>query len=200
MAEIDDVLQRRPQQIPLTIVPWLRHRFPHADDPPRIAQIAENRNPKSPGSRPRPVAPCKFDSFRRSLRGSRQRVSHLHGRLSRPCLFVQKGYSPSPIEPDRDSRLVEFSTEIPSVRCSHGQNRARRLSPRWLCSRSRHILGHWRGAESHSFQVLYCRSRSANRSAVLSGTRFSSRSADGETALRRRWKRDYDGSPLSCCA
>jgi murein L,D-transpeptidase YcbB/YkuD len=28
MAEIDDILQRRPQQILLTIVPWLRHRVP----------------------------------------------------------------------------------------------------------------------------------------------------------------------------
>jgi hypothetical protein len=28
MAEVDDVLQRRPQQILLTIVPWLRHRVP----------------------------------------------------------------------------------------------------------------------------------------------------------------------------
>jgi len=28
MAEVDDLLQRRPQQILLTIVPWLCHRVP----------------------------------------------------------------------------------------------------------------------------------------------------------------------------
>src|SRR6266550_9089177 len=36
MTEVDDRFQRRPQQIPLTIVPWLRHRVPHADDPPPL--------------------------------------------------------------------------------------------------------------------------------------------------------------------
>jgi len=56
MAEVDDVLQRRPQQILLTIVSRLRHRVPHADDPPpnrtdrrkRESQIARNPGPNLP--------------------------------------------------------------------------------------------------------------------------------------------------------
>jgi hypothetical protein len=54
MAEVDDVLQCRPQQILLTIVPWLRHRvLPTPMTHHRIAQTGENRNPKSPESRSR---------------------------------------------------------------------------------------------------------------------------------------------------
>jgi hypothetical protein len=40
MAEVDDRLQHRPQQILLTIVSWHRHRIPHADP---IAQIKHFR-------------------------------------------------------------------------------------------------------------------------------------------------------------
>src|SRR5207244_13493091 len=53
MAQIDDRFQRRPQQVFLTIVPWLCHRVPPTQmTRHRIAQIVEKVNPKSPEIRP----------------------------------------------------------------------------------------------------------------------------------------------------
>jgi len=64
VAEVDDLLQRRPQQILLPVVPRLRHRAPNADDiRPTESQIAENRNPKSPENRPQKPLSCKFYYF-----------------------------------------------------------------------------------------------------------------------------------------
>src|SRR5207248_7739236 len=45
MSKIDDVLERRSQQILLTIVSRLRHRAPNADDPPR--NRTKRRKPES---------------------------------------------------------------------------------------------------------------------------------------------------------
>jgi hypothetical protein len=86
MAQIDDLFQRRPQQILLTIVSWFRHRVPPAlmTHYP-IAQIAQNGNPISQENRlllrrflqDRLLNPPPFASH---LNGP----AILHGRRSRP--------------------------------------------------------------------------------------------------------------------
>jgi hypothetical protein len=84
MAEIDDLLQRWPQQILLTIVPWLRHRAPQTPmtPEPTESQIAQNRNPKSPEN---PLQTHRFPQ-NRLLRPRRypnplSRLDILHGGL-----------------------------------------------------------------------------------------------------------------------
>jgi hypothetical protein len=48
MAHVDDLFQRRPEQLPLTIIPRLRHRRLRAENPPGIeSEIGGFRNPKS---------------------------------------------------------------------------------------------------------------------------------------------------------
>ena len=84
VPQVDDVLERRPQQILLTIVPWLCHRVPPTPmTRHRIAQITENRNPKSPETR---AQTCHFRQ-NRSLQNGRSPaplngLAVLHGRLS----------------------------------------------------------------------------------------------------------------------
>jgi hypothetical protein len=57
MTQIDDRLQRRLQQVLLTVVPRLRHRAPPTAMTPRpgIAQTGQNRNPKSPDANRAPA-------------------------------------------------------------------------------------------------------------------------------------------------
>src|SRR5207247_1932294 len=59
MSKIDDVLERRSQQILLTIVSRLGHRAPNADDPPRNRtkrRKAEAQFAKKPAPNPRFLA------------------------------------------------------------------------------------------------------------------------------------------------
>ena len=52
MAHVDDLVQRRPEQLLLTIIPRLRHRVPQAAIPRRIeSEIARNGNRKMQESR-----------------------------------------------------------------------------------------------------------------------------------------------------
>src|SRR5438132_14394523 len=82
MAEIDDVLQRRPQQVLLTIVPWLRHRVPHADDPPPNRTNRRNRESQIAG-KPLLNPPLLADSLTQARRSAAllNSLAVLHGRL-----------------------------------------------------------------------------------------------------------------------
>jgi hypothetical protein len=52
MAQVDDLVQRRPEQLLLTIIPRLRHRVPQAAIPRRIeSEIARNGYPKTQENR-----------------------------------------------------------------------------------------------------------------------------------------------------
>jgi hypothetical protein len=61
MAEVDDVLQRRPQQVPLPVVSWLCYLRPHADDPPPVAMIRSiRRNQNRQKPRPKRYFPANW--------------------------------------------------------------------------------------------------------------------------------------------
>ena len=64
MAQVDDLIERRPQQILLTIVPRLAIAVPEPQHPaPENHELAQNRNPKSQESDDQIPLSCKIEYF-----------------------------------------------------------------------------------------------------------------------------------------
>src|SRR5947207_1631931 len=100
-------LQPRPQQILLTIVPWLRHRVPPpADDPP--PNRTDRQKPESQTA-PKPGV-FLWDSItsRASLRRAAQRLVVLHRRLCRPIVGSRSSLG----------TVIPFITSISSAQCT----------------------------------------------------------------------------------
>src|SRR6266403_6134153 len=62
VAQVDDLIQRRPEQVLLTLIAGLRHRLPPSNIPaPRESRTETNRNPKSQETRLQTLLSCKID-------------------------------------------------------------------------------------------------------------------------------------------
>jgi hypothetical protein len=78
MTQVDDLLQRRPEQIPMTLVSRLAHReSPRLHRPPRESRSTRNRNPKSQEIGLRRAPSCKLDYFRNALASTKSQAGEL---------------------------------------------------------------------------------------------------------------------------